>query len=572
MKILSRYLWLGLVIVVLIPVIGLASTARLDSTLFLSNQFLSRPTDNSVVVTVVPKNALQLYYEYGTVPATYTVQTAIEQTNANVPVKTAIQNLSSDTRYFYRLRYKPAGSSDFLAGEECDFTTRRKKGQEFKFAIIADSHLYDKKGIPVMMNVTMQNILEDHPDFVLDLGDTFGDDHTPTTTTLSDMMTLHANFLPYISTPCKSAHFFFCLGNHEGENGYYFLQTPPDNISISATLARKYYYTNPTPDEFYTGNNSSEGYGIGLPENYFAWEWGDALFVVMDVYRPDTVNEKPQSWDWTIGEQQYNWFRQTVETSTAKYKFVFAHHVRGQGRGAAKMVKQFEWGGYANDGTTWGFTANRPGWEKPIHQLMVDNGVNVFFQGHDHLFAQETVDGLIYQEAPMPSDSTYMIGMLANADAYVSNQLNGTGYLLVTVAQETSKVEYIRSYLPRDTNATQINHGAAFSYTVSPRSTDVNYAKSMKPAMYLEQNYPNPFNPSTDIRYTIPESEFVSLKVFDVNGKEVTTLVNELQQPGFHKVNFSSNMIKSHGLSSGIYFYQLRTSESVITKKAILIK
>ena len=172
----------------------------------------------------------------------------------------------------------------------------------------------------------------------------------------------------------------------------------------------------------------------------------------------------------------------------------------------------------------------------------------------------------------MPSDSTYMIGMLANADAYVSNQLNGTGYLLVTVAQETSKVEYIRSYLPRDTNATQINHGAAFSYTVSPRSTDVNYAKSMKPAMYLEQNYPNPFNPSTDIRYTIPESEFVSLKVFDVNGKEVTTLVNELQQPGFHKVNFSSNMIKSHGLSSGIYFYQLRTSESVITKKAILIK
>jgi hypothetical protein len=567
MKILYRLLWLSLAIGVSIPVKAHGSTERLDSTLFLSNQFLSRPTDNSVVVTVVPKSTMQLYYEYGTMPGAYAAQTAVEQTSPNVPVKTILQDLSSDTRYFYRLRYKPPGSNDFLAGEECDFMTRRKNGQEFKFAIIADSHLYDKKGIPVMMNVTMQNILADHPDFVLDLGDTFGDDHTPTTTTLTDMMTLHANFLPYISTPCKSSHFFFCLGNHEGENGYYFLQTPPNNISISATIARKYYYSNPVPDDFYTGNNTAEGYGIGLPENYYAWEWGDALFIVLDVYRPDTINEKPQSWDWTLGQQQYEWFRQTLETSNAKYKFVFAHHVRGQGRGAVQMAKLFEWGGY-NNGTTWGFTSNRPGWKAPIHQLMVQNGVNVFFQGHDHLFAQENLDGLIYQEAPMPSDSTYMIGMLANADAYNSNQLNGTGYLLCTVSQDNSKIEYVRSFLPRDTNAVQVNHGVAFSYTVSPRSTAINDEKLEEPTILLQQNYPNPFNPATDIRYNIPTEQFVTLKVYDANGQEVATLVNEVQNPGYHKVTFQATST----LSSGIYFYQLRAGSSVITKKAILIK
>jgi hypothetical protein len=550
-----------------------AATARLDSTLFLANPLLSRPTDNSVMVTVVPKNAIQIFYEYGTVPGTYTAQTDTVQSTANVPVKKLLINLSSDTRYFYRIRYKTSTSNGFLAGEECDFTTRRKRGESFSFAITADSHLYDKKGIPVMMNVSMQNILEDHPDFVIDLGDTFGDDHTPTTTSQSDMMTLHSNFLPYITTPCKSAHFFFCLGNHEGENGYYYLQTPPNNLSIYATLARKYYYSNPVPDDFYTGNNSSEGYGIGLPENYYAWEWGDALFVVLDVYRPDTINDKPQNWDWTLGRQQYEWFRQTVESSNAKYKFVFAHHLRGQGRGAANLANQFEWGGY--DGTTYAFPAKRPGWEAPVHQLMVHNGVNVFFQGHDHLFAQEALDGIIYQECPMTADSTYMIGMLANADAYKSNQMNGTGYIRVTVSPDSSKVEYVRSYLPRDTSATQKNHGVAFSYTLSSRTTGVEKQDYSRPSIILEQNYPNPFNPSTDIRYSIPAAQYVTLKVFDVNGKEVATLVNSFQQAGIHKISFSATTSLNNykgNLPSGIYFYQLRTGETVITKKAIFLK
>ena len=64
----------------------------------------------------------------------------------------------------------------------------------------------------------------------------------------------------------------------------------------------------------------NEAYGIGSPENYYAWTWGDALFVVLDVYRYQNINsDKPQNWDWSLGLKQYTWLRNTLENSTAKY-------------------------------------------------------------------------------------------------------------------------------------------------------------------------------------------------------------------------------------------------------------
>ncbi|MDZ7625231.1 MAG: T9SS type A sorting domain-containing protein [Ignavibacteriaceae bacterium] len=78
----------------------------------------------------------------------------------------------------------------------------------------------------------------------------------------------------------------------------------------------------------------------------------------------------------------------------------------------------------------------------------------------------------------------------------------------------------------------------------------------------LEQNYPNPFNPSTTIRYSIPSSEFVTLKVYDVLGNEVATLVNEEKPAGSYEMNFNAA-----GLSSGIYFYALQAGSYTQTGK-----
>ena len=83
----------------------------------------------------------------------------------------------------------------------------------------------------------------------------------------------------------------------------------------------------------------------------------------------------------------------------------------------------------------------------------------------------------------------------------------------------------------------------------------------------LAQNYPNPFNPSTKINFSIPKSSFVTLKIYDVLGKEVANLVNEQLSAGTYNYNFDASR-----LTSGIYFYRIQSNDFVETKKMILIK
>jgi hypothetical protein len=83
----------------------------------------------------------------------------------------------------------------------------------------------------------------------------------------------------------------------------------------------------------------------------------------------------------------------------------------------------------------------------------------------------------------------------------------------------------------------------------------------------LYTNYPNPFNPVTRISFDIPKQGFVSLKIFDVLGREVKTLVNEVKGPGNYMVDFNGSE-----LSSGVYFYRLQSAEFTDTKRMLMIK
>jgi hypothetical protein len=86
-------------------------------------------------------------------------------------------------------------------------------------------------------------------------------------------------------------------------------------------------------------------------------------------------------------------------------------------------------------------------------------------------------------------------------------------------------------------------------------------------AFELQQNYPNPFNPSTNIRFTIPVSGFTSLTIYDLLGREVTRLVNEVKQPGSYEVTWDAS-----GSATGVYLYQLTAGDYVATKKLIFMK
>ena len=83
----------------------------------------------------------------------------------------------------------------------------------------------------------------------------------------------------------------------------------------------------------------------------------------------------------------------------------------------------------------------------------------------------------------------------------------------------------------------------------------------------MSQNYPNPFNPSTTIEYQIPKATFITIKIYDVLGKEVVTLVNEEMPAGIHEVNFESN-----DLTSGLYLYKISAGGFEQTRKMLLVK
>ena len=518
------------------------------------NEILGRPTASSVTISILCDQQTEVYWEYGSAPATYSASTAISLALKDTALEAGITGLAADAKYYYRTRYRPRGATgSFLAGPERTFHTQRAKGSTFTFTIESDEHLCDKKGVRSIFRICLDNQAKDNPDFMFSLGDNFGGDHNPLDITSQEVDSLHKMYRPFWGNICHSVPLFICLGNHEGENDFYLAKNPPENIAVYSTLWRKFYYPNPYPDDFYSGNTDVEPYGIGNPENYYAFTWGDALFVVLDVYRNQCDSSaKPKNWDWSLGLPQYTWLKNTLESSTAKYKFVFAHHTRGEGRGGINTARYFEWGGYEADGLTWGFSAKRPGWEKPIHQLFVDNGVNIFFQGHDHLFAHEELDGVIYQEVPMPSDSTYEIGMLANAGAYVSDTLNGSGHLRVSVSPTCVKADYIRAYLPADTlDGVHYNRELAFSYTIGTCQSGIS-DQAEKASVIV---YPN------------PAQNRINVKISGETGPFQLGIFNTL---GLPLLQTQSGYIDVGSIRNGIYFLHIRTSNSEVTKKIII--
>jgi hypothetical protein len=421
---------------------------------FIATEILGRPTDTSVTANVVPTIAMEIFYEYGTKPGVYTAQTVLQSASASMPLETLIDGLQPNTRYYYHIRYGDR------AGPEGTFMTQRAPGSTFTFAIQGDSHpeRVGKQFDSGLYTRTLQSAAADQPDFYFTIGDDFSVD-TLKTVNSETVKALYVNQRQWLGS--VGAPVFLVNGNHE-QASLVNLDGAADNVAVWAQTSRNAYYPQPDPDSFYTGDPEPVEY-IGLLRDYYAFTWGDALFVVIDPYwhSPQAVDNpfsadrgqkaKRDLWNITLGETQYQWLKQTLETSDAKYKFVFAHHVNGTGRGGIEIADTYEWGDAAN------LAAHRPGWEKTIHQLMADNHVTIFFQGHDHIFVRQELDGVTYQTLPEPANPYYTY---ENDTAYKSgDKFPNSGHVRVTVSPGGVTVDYLRSYQDKPDEI-------AFSYTV----------------------------------------------------------------------------------------------------------
>jgi hypothetical protein len=516
---------------------------------------LGRPTNQSITLSIMAEGTMNYFIEYGLQSGAYTQATSEFTNTPGIPDEIELSDLAADAQYYYRLNYRPGVFATYQTSPEYRFHTQRLPGGAFTFTIEADEHLYDHKGTPEIYNLTLQNQAAANPDFMLSLGDMFGDDHEPYTITESELDSLHKYYRPFLGSICHSIPFYFCLGNHEGENDFYMAQNPPQNLAIWGTKYRQLYYPNPFPDGFYTGNQNQEEYGIGYPENYYAWTWGDALFVVLDVYRDQCdTSAIPHRWSWSLGNDQYFWLKQTLENSDALYKFVFGHHVSGWDRGAAAMATEFEWGGNNQNGS-WGFTTNRPELPMPIHQLMVDNGVNVFFQGHDHVFAHEELDGMVYQTLPMAADSTYELGFLANADAFLSDTLRGTGNLEVYVSPQCARIDFVSAWLPEDTlDGIHHNGDVLFSYSFGDCSATT--VQEEKPTNAL-------------CVYPCPASDFIIAELTQQSSKCEYVLRNIT---GNIVMQSETGRFDIHHLPDGVYWVSCGSSTQANHTKRIVIQ
>jgi hypothetical protein len=402
---------------------------------------LGRPTDSSITLNVVsdlyhlaPEVSFELYFEYGRAPEALHEHTLPVEPEADNPVVVTIDDLSPNTQYYYRMRYRPVNdnNAEWLATKVRSFHTQRSPGERFAFTVQADAHLYHDLvpwSVPTYEN-TIANVIADTPDFHFDLGDTFVNEGlNPVCASLSEddifskvlgcgIDGVYETYLlqrRYLGRIGRFAPVFLVIGNHEDEEGWNLddMGEIHRSMPMMNQNARKRYFLNPVQDDFYSSAPDYYDAIVGdhLRDAFYSFHWGDALFVALDPFWYTTVKPFDLSiggeqgdeevigdrWSWTLGKMQYDWLKETLENSTATFKFIFIHHLiggstvsgAGYGRGGASVAGYFEWGGKNADGSS-GFSDKRPveeGWSAPIHQLLVENGVTIVFHGHDHLFA-----------------------------------------------------------------------------------------------------------------------------------------------------------------------------------------
>jgi len=164
--------------------------------------------------------------------------------------------------------------------------------------------------------------------------------------------------------------------------------------------------------------------------------------------------------------------------------------------------------------------------------------------------------------------------------AYVGDGSNGIKILDITDPTNPEEVGnfdtgfYVQN-ITFDDNYIYIADGQNGVYIIEFQDPGVGISEQPRSVInhsHLAQNYPNPFNPSTQIKYNLQKSTRVSLKIYNIQGQEIRTLVNEFQSAGRKSVQWNGLDSSGHEVSSGVYIYKIDCGDFSLSKKMILIR
>ena len=296
-----------------------------------------------------------------------------------------VDGLDAGTAYEYRLLLADPGQP-FQSVADGRFTTQRTGEFGFVAALITDAHTgsFREDTSPVTtLDDVVRNVAADRPDFVLALGDNVAWYTSRELAQEDDRGAVFAYdmYRRHIGPLSASCPHFGLIGNWEGESGKF----PSESRDLMAAVRRAYA---PNPDHLTYPQGGSPR------EDYYAFDWGPVLFVVLNVQSysepsgplDQVLDDVTRMEDWTLGAAQMRWLEGVLAGSDHPFKFVCIHHAVGGNAGNAFDTL------YGRGGPR----AARVGEQATLHAMMREFGVQIFFFGHDHVFLDEVVDGIHY--------------------------------------------------------------------------------------------------------------------------------------------------------------------------------
>lgn len=571
---------------------------------FWGKELLCRPTPTSVDVNVIPHTTTIMLVEFGTSPGSLTSQTPIVVGDSATPAHLRLTGLAPDTRYFYRLKFRPPNGLSWQLGPTHSFVSLPPAGGEARLCFTTDLHVTNQEALGY---TTMLDQLKATLDFM----PTYDSQGFHAWIDLGDLVVIRAQRLPfdiveveqryrqareYVDRTGSSIPLLFVRGNHEEVNGWDDDGSPQNTTIWSGKMLLK-WLSPPLPDDgFYTGNATAYP-NLGVPGDYWSCRIGDVRLRALDPYlfsvtRPHNSHGETggslDGWDWQLGDAQYEWLHDDLAANPAPYSLLATHHLTstyaGPGqyyaRGGIEIVKwsvsgrpSFEWGGEDETGQDV-LATKRPNWEYgSIHDMLVQLGNQVVVKGHDHFHARQALDGMIYLTLAKADDTGEQTGDLWGWRWYcfypltMTTLLENSGFLAVDAGQDAATYSYVQTY-PVAGIGTVLD-----SFTVLPGAGSSAAGEIAAPNLrtWIRQVAPNPSRDGSQIDFELGRSGSVRLAVYDAAGRLVRDLLNAELEAGPHAISWDGLDGSGQRAAAGVYFAKLATPLRIDSVKMIVL-